>query len=224
MKKRIWFIIPILLIISVTIIIMFLNREPLSKVSVYSWDKSDEFILCEITVESISRANNTCCFRVKDKQKLIAELEKHQGYLGRGYISHIGVETEQGLIFYYNDRLYGLMEWNTGYILIPFACSFSYVDSNDKFNEYSYLSISDYFPSNAFSTIKNVSFEESHGTYEEQAAFYGHLSENMVKLDEEKQQIRLRIYDRYNRVMLEDRCVCIDYYSKDVYVEEGITW
>ena len=72
MKKRIWFIIPILLIISVTIIIMFLNREPLSKVSVYSWDKSDEFILCEITVESISRANNTC-FRLKYLQSQRAQ-------------------------------------------------------------------------------------------------------------------------------------------------------
>lgn len=224
MKRKVLFcMIPIVLIVIATIVFLAVNNNPITKISAYNWIGTDEFVLCEVEAKSSDEDGYSVFFVPEDANSFINEIEANKGYLGNGMVSYLAVEDDNGYIFYYDDSLYSVMRWNEGFMLWSCGCDFVYFD-DDEYGRYRYLSYIDYQPSNAESSGNYITFAESFNTYEKAFSFYGHLSERMVKFDDDRQQIRLRIYDTNNRIFVDDKCVCIDFNAKDVYVEEGITW
>ena len=227
MKKRWFFGIMIaiaLVVVVITMVVLSKKSNTLTKISVFSWDRIDEFVLCEIEVEGEGGSNHSCHVYPKDKEAFINIMKTHEGYLGNSFVSYMGGKDDNGYVFYFDDSLYTVSDWNDGYILTSGVCDFEYYDVNDNYYTYRYLSLADYEPSNAREPKNYSTFDESFISYEKQYSFYGHLSENVVKFDEEQQKIYLRIYDMDEHKMIDDKCVCIDFNAKDVYVEEGITW
>lgn len=235
MKKKLLIIIPsVLAIILVAIAIVFFvikrggnGDNKAEEISVESWDMSDLFVLDTYEVENMYTQGyfvSTTGFYVEDKVAFEERLSSHESYIGTGYIYYIGAEDENGWFFCYNDALYGLMRFGDTYTLQGFRGRFSYDDSANNYGTYCYLSVVDYVPSNAYGAERNATFDERHSSYEDFAELYGHLSENVVKLDDEKQIIYLRMFDYDTRELVNDKCVCIDFGAKDVYVKEGIVW
>lgn len=227
MKKKGFIIGTLVLIVAViivTIIVLSKNNNPLMKIAVFSWDRTDEFVLCEIETKGGSGDDHSCTVFPKDKEAYIEIMKTHEGFLGNGFVSYMGSKDNNGYVFYYDDALFMVSKWNEGFILTAGVCDFEYYDVNDNYFTYRYLSLADYEPSNAREPKNYSTFDESFISYEKQYSFYGHLSENVVKFDEEQQKIYLRIYDMDEYKMINDKRVCIDFNTKDVYVEEGITW
>ena len=224
MKKNIWLIVPVILVLTITIIVLFQNRKKIFPIIVTSWDSKDEFLLCKIEADNVTNDEDGCFFYPKDKDAFIEEIIQIEGYLGNTFTYYCGVKSDKSHLFYYNDNLYAVMEYGGGYMLWSCMCDFSYIDNNSDICRYRYLSLTEFRPSNAYNDALPKRFDEYFVSFEESVKLYGHLSEEIVKYSEEDQQIRFRIYDTKNEKIIDDKCVCIDFNAKDVYVEEGITW
>ena len=226
MKKRYFVGIMIsiaLVVIAITMVVLSKKNNPLTKISVFSWDRTDEFVLCEIEGKG-GGDDHSCQVYPKDKEEFINIMKSHEGYLGNGFVSYMGGKDSNGYVFYYDDALFMVSKWNTGYILTAGVWDFTYFDADNNYYRYRYLTLANFNPSNSSEPNNYTSFDESFISYEKQYSFYGHLSENVAKFDEEQQKIYLRIYDMEEYKMIDDKRVCIDFIAKDVYVEEGITW
>ena len=226
MKKRYFIGIMIaiaLVVIAITMVVLSKKDNPLVKISVFSWDRTDEFVLCEIEGNG-GGYDHSCQVYPKDKEAFIDIMKSHEGYLGNGFVSYMGGKDSNGYVFYYDDALFMVSEWNAGYILTAGVWDFTYFDADNNYYRYRYLTLANFNPSNSSEPNNYTSFDESFISYEKQYSFYGHLSENVAKFDEEQHKIYLRIYDMEEYKMIDDKCVCIDFNAKDVYVEEGIVW
>ena len=223
MKKKVLLIIPMILIVVITVIVLFMNRKEITQIKVTSWNMEDEFLLCEIEVDNINNGEFRCIFNPKDNT-FIDEIIQYEGYLGTTFMYYCGVKSDKAHLFFYNDNLYALMEYSGGYMLSSCICDFSYIDANSDLCRYRYLSLTEFQPSNAFNDVLPKEFDDFFSTYDACVRLYGNLSENIVKYSEEEQMIRLRIFDTKAKKMIDDKCVCIDFNARDVYVEEGITW
>lgn len=232
-KKLLIIILSVLLVVAVALAIVLSRKSgkkeetPFKEISVESWDTGKLFVFGELEAKNVSYGScfvPTTFFYLEDKENFEKEILNHESYIGRGFIHYIGAIEENGWFFCYNDAIYGIMRWNAGYLLHSFRTRFSYVDSRDEYETYCYLSIVDYVPSNAYDSERNFSFDEMHSSYEDFAAIYGQLSENVAKLDDENQIIYLRMYEFDTHELVNDKCVCIDFGIKDVYVKEEITW
>lgn len=227
MKKRYFIgimLFIVFIVIAITMIVLSQNNNPLTKISVFSWDITNKFILCEIEVKSADRDEQSCTVFPQDKEAFINIMKTHEGYLGNSFVSYMGAKDENGYVFYYDDALFMVSKWNDGYILTAGVWDFTYFDANENYYRYRYLTLANFDPSNSSNPNNYTTFDQTFISYEKQYSFYGHLSENVAKFDEEQQKIYLRIYDVDERKKINDKRVCIDFIAKDVYVEEGITW
>lgn len=217
-------LIPCIVLITITTIILSNNRHPLSKIVVMDWRQEEQFVLCEIETNSASGGRQVFHFSPKYKDEFIQEITHNIGYLGNARVHYMGITDENAYILYFNDCIYAVMKSGEAFSFIPCCIDFSYRDEADEYCSYRYITMNDWVPSGTYEAGANGDFDEEFGTFEDAYRIYGHLSDKIVLIDEENKIIRTAIYDTYNRVMVENKCVCIDFANKEVYIEgaEGL--
>lgn len=219
MKKLFIVLISCVVLITITTIILSNNRHPLSKIVVRDWRQEEQFVLCEIETNSASGGSQVFHFSPKYKEDFIEEITQNIGYLGNARVHYMGITDAKAYILYYNDCIYAVMKSGEAFTFIPCCSDFSYRDEADVYCSYRYITLNDWAPSNTYEAGTNGEFDEEFGMFEDAYKIYGHLSDEIVLIDEENKIIRAAIYDTYNRVMVENKCVCIDFNKKEVYIE-----
>lgn len=222
MKKRILLIACPLAVAAIVLgIFLWTNRKITYEVSAGSWDNNGSFVLCTIEVSS----KNIDQFIPKDEQGFLKTAEAQVGYLGIRNYYLLGIRDNPCRMFYYNNGIYALMDWNDAvYQLRSCQARFSWFGKQNEVKELVFPAPGEF---DGTSTQEHDSraieeFELSFGTYEDAVQyFYSHLDDSTVSFDPEQQLIRCVPYDQYAWKMVTDGYIVIDFVNKEVRWEKA---